>query len=204
MPGFAESGDGHLVKPIPSGILVAVVDGLGHGSQAAAATQVALTTLETYAHQPLIPLLEQCHADLRNTRGVVMSLASFHAAEGTMTWLGVGNVRGTLLRTDADAASRRETLITRGGVVGYRIPSPRTSTIAVAPGDTLIFVTDGIRSGFFEGLSPLGGPLPTWTQDPAETMVERILSRYGTGTDDTLVLVARYIGSQKKPKAMMA
>jgi hypothetical protein len=50
-------------------------------------------------------------------------------------------------------------------------------------GDTLIFVTDGIRSGFARGLS---------TGDPPQLMANRILAEYGKGSDDALVLVARY------------
>ena len=35
LPGEAQSGDRHLVKPVGSTVLVAVVDGLGHGAEAA-------------------------------------------------------------------------------------------------------------------------------------------------------------------------
>src|SRR5216684_973838 len=39
LPGEAQSGDRHLVKPVGSSVLVAVVDGLGHGAEAATAAQ---------------------------------------------------------------------------------------------------------------------------------------------------------------------
>ena len=61
-------------------------------------------------------LLTRWHETLVRTRGVVMGLASFKAVEGTMTWVGVGNVRGLLLRA---TGGRDESLLTRGGVVGY-------------------------------------------------------------------------------------
>ena len=51
-------------------------------------------------------------------------------------------------------------------------------------GDTLIFVTDGIRSGFAKGLS---------TSDPPQLMADRILAEHSKGSDDALVLVARYL-----------
>jgi len=35
MPGQAVSGDMHLVRPFEDGVLVALVDGLGHGEEAA-------------------------------------------------------------------------------------------------------------------------------------------------------------------------
>src|SRR2546427_6905214 len=49
LPGEAESGDRHLVKPVGTGVLVAVVDGLGHGAEAAAAAQAAVAALERHA-----------------------------------------------------------------------------------------------------------------------------------------------------------
>ena len=36
----------------------------------------------------------------------------------------------------------------RGGVVGYSLPALRIATLSVAPGDTLIFATDGIGGSF--------------------------------------------------------
>jgi len=54
------------------------------------------------------------------------------------------------------------------------------------PGDTLIFATDGIRSDFLnELLSP---------RDSPRTLADRVLAGWGRQTDDSLVLVARYLG----------
>ena len=61
----------------------------------------------------------------------------------------------------------------------------RSLFVPVAPGDILIFATDGIRSDFSEGLT--GSEVPQRTAD-------RILAQYGKHTDDALVLVARYVG----------
>src|SRR5256885_6028210 len=75
LPGEAESGDRHLVKPVGTGVLVAVVDGLGHGAEAAAAAQAAVAALERHATESPVPLIERCHRALQGTRGVVMSVA---------------------------------------------------------------------------------------------------------------------------------
>ena len=42
LEGQAESGDRHLVKSFIDGVLVAVVDGLGHGAGAASAAGTAV------------------------------------------------------------------------------------------------------------------------------------------------------------------
>ena len=69
--------------------------------------------------------------------------------------------------------------------MGYRLPSLYPVVIFVALGDVLIFATDGLRSGFTEDV-PLN--------DAPQQIAEHILEHYGRGTDDALVLVARYVG----------
>ena len=185
MSGEIECGDAHLVVELPGGALVAVVDGLGHGREAAVAAREAVATLTQHADEPVVPLLQRCHGQLRATRGVVMTLASFRAADATMTWLGVGNVEGFLLRANAAAIPARESVLLRGGVVGYEIPPLRPATHRVAAGDTLVLATDGIRSAFAEGLD---------VAVPPREMAGGVLARHAKDTDDALVLVARWLG----------
>src|SRR2546421_11870666 len=83
--GQAESGDLHLVKPVGSGVLVAVVDGLGHGAEAASAAQAAVAALERHATESPVPLIERCHRALQGTRGVVMSVAVLGRPDRSMT-----------------------------------------------------------------------------------------------------------------------
>ena len=181
----AQSGDQFVVTPVPSGVLLAVVDGLGHGAEAEVAAEAAVDILRERAHESVISLLDRCHRRLRATRGAVLSLAVFNAAESTMTWLGVGNVEGVLLRADPRIRPPRESLILRPGVVGVQLPPLQTTTLSVSLGDTLIFATDGVRSDFMTGA--LG-------DDPPQKAADRILFQHGKGTDDALVLVARYVG----------
>src|SRR5256885_1631154 len=100
LAGQRESGDLHLVRPLEGGACVAVVDGLGHGEEAAAAAKAAVATVERFAHEPPLSVVQRCHEALIGSRGVVMSIATFDAAHGTMTWLGVGNVEGVLQHAD--------------------------------------------------------------------------------------------------------
>jgi len=183
--GQTESGDRYLVTATPDGALVAVVDGLGHGAEAADAAKVAVRSLERNAQQRVIPLVRDCHQSLVGTRGAVISVASFTAHDQTMTWLGVGNVEGLLLRALA-TSPRRESLLLRGGVVGVHLPTLTAEIVPVTPGDTLILATDGVRSDFSsERLSQ---------QDPPPMLADYILARWGKQDDDALVLVVRYLG----------
>jgi hypothetical protein len=180
-----ETGDLHVVVPCANTVLVAAIDGLGHGREAALAARAAAAVLGRHGHEPLVELMQRCHEDLRSTRGVVLSMASFDPHAGTMTWLGVGNVEGVLFRADRSAGARKDSLSLRGGVVGYRIPALRPTEHHVLDGDVLVFATDGIRTGF-SAFAPLGLDV----QEAADT----ILARYGKATDDALVVVARYLG----------
>ena len=185
LPGQSRSGDQHLICPNQDGVLIAAIDGIGHGAEAAGAAETAMSILKTFADEPIISLVERCHEELRRTRGVVLSLASIDASRGMMTWLGIGNVRGVLMRAGASKGTVQEDLLLRGGVVGSQLPPLQAAVLPVKPGDTLVFATDGVRDGFIESLSALESP---------QRAAERILARYQSGNDDALVLIARLIG----------
>jgi phosphoserine phosphatase RsbX len=180
------SGDRYVIAPFSGGVLVAVIDGLGHGPEAASASNAAARILEADAAGSIVELVRRCHESLYRTRGVVMSLASFSAGESTMTWMGVGNVEGVLLRARPAPDRTREVINTRGGVIGYQLPPLRATTLPVSRGDMLIMATDGIRSGFTQGLSLAYQP---------QKLADAILVQYGKPSDDALVVVVRYQGT---------
>ncbi len=190
LAGEQYSGDAYAVKSWENKFLAAVIDGLGHGAHAAYAARIAAETLierasEAEGEDGVVSLMKHCHEALLKTRGAVLSLALFNAADNVMTWIGVGNVDGILLHADSQMKLGSESLLRRGGVVGYRLSSLRPSTIPVHPGDILIFSTDGIRSGF-EREVKLG--------EPPQQIADTIIANYKKITDDALVLVARYTG----------
>ena len=185
LKGQEKSGDHCLVKPFETSVLVAVVDGLGHGEEAAAAAKIAVDVLEANARDDVIALFKRSHEALRGSRGVVMSVALLNGLEGTMTWMGVGNVEGLLARANADIKPQKESLLIRAGVLGGPLPTLDASIIPIMPGDTLVFATDGIRSGFDEEINSL---------DPPKEIAGSIMSKYSKDSDDALVLVARYGG----------
>jgi negative regulator of sigma-B (phosphoserine phosphatase) len=180
--GETISGDSYLIRPFPNGVLVAAVDGLGHGPDAAASAQVAVSVLEANADQPVVSLVRSCHQALRGMRGVVMSLATFNKTESTMTWLAVGNVEGRLLH--ANQGQPAESLLMRGGIVGNNLPPLLAITVPVSSGDILIFASDGIRNDFAENLN---------VNTPPQQLASDILTRFNKSKDDSLVVVARYL-----------
>src|SRR5437879_2735785 len=125
MPGETRSGDLHVVAPFPRGVLVAVLDGLGHGDEAADAAASAAEVLIRHASEPLVPLMLRCHEALRATRGVAMSLASF-VVDAALSWIAVGNVQAALFKAGPSVGRAQESMLLRSGVVGYRLPPLRT------------------------------------------------------------------------------
>jgi negative regulator of sigma-B (phosphoserine phosphatase) len=183
LPGESESGDQHLVCCHQNGVLIAAVDGIGHGAEAANAANAAIAVLRTGVGEPIISLVTACHEKLRATRGVVLSLASIDIKHGLMTWLGVGNVQGVLVRADKKATP--ETLLLRGGVVGDHLPQLQAAVLPVTQGDLLVFATDGVRTDFVRTLSAMENP---------QRAAERMMKAFGSQSDDALVLALRITG----------
>ena len=186
LAGADVSGDRHMVVPRPGGVLLGLADGLGHGPEAAVAAQAAAEVFARFDGQSVTEMMKMCDDALRPTRGAVLSMASISAASGSVEWLGVGNVEGVLIHPKGARPRTREFLLLRGGVVGYRMPRLRSATLQIAAGDMLIFASDGIASDF---------ALMEPDDQSAQELADRILLRHGTGTDDALVLVVRYLGT---------
>jgi len=182
--GQVKSGDQAVIVRKPDSALVGVVDGLGHGDEAAAAAELAVSVLMSDPSESVVSLVKHCHEELRGTRGVVMSLASISTPSGTMSWLGVGNADVLLVRADSAAMPRTEWVVLRGGIVGARLPPLAETTVPLFPGDTLIFATDGVQDEFALDLSAQLAP---------QQLADRILNRHRNDRDDALVLVARYL-----------
>jgi serine phosphatase RsbU (regulator of sigma subunit) len=185
MPGETESGDRYWAGVVSNGMVFAVIDGLGHGPAAAAAAGIAIATLDQHIGDPVTQLLHHCHEALRGSRGVTMSLAAFNTEDAMLTWIGVGDVECALLHRDVGLPCDK--LLLRNGVVGVRSPGPRAEELPVRPGDILTMVTDGVTAERATCISMRGR---------LEAMADGILADGGKGTDDALVLVARYRGAQ--------
>ncbi len=184
--GETVSGDMHLVAHFAGGVLAAVIDGLGHGPEAATAARAAVQILTRHAGEPVTDLVLRCHEELRPTRGAVLSLVSIDAVQGAMTWIGVGNIETLLFRAVANAKPRRESLISRSGVVGYQLTTPHARTLRIETGDTIVFATDGVGSEF-TSVRPEGKGVAA--------IAAGIIDGHAKVTDDSLALVVRYLGT---------
>jgi negative regulator of sigma-B (phosphoserine phosphatase) len=180
LAGQNACGDQCVVETFEGGAMASMIDALGHGPEAAQVADAAAQVLSRDFRRDPVALIERCHAELRGTRGAAISIAAFDAAQATLTWVGVGNVAGTLL--SADTRARPRELLTYGGVVGDRLPELTPSVLTVAAGDVLVLATDGVARHAELVLPP--------TADP-QWLADRILDRFTKRTDDAAVMVLR-------------
>lgn len=184
--GQVASGDRHFVGVRPDGVLIGAIDVLGHGVEASRVADLAVEALiQSGGDETMLELMQRCHERLIGTRGAVMSLAMFRPSVGTLTWVGVGNVEGVLLRGGSHGPGHRELLVSRAGVVGDRLPPLSAALVNVTRGDTLVLATDGIAADFEHSVV---------LADEPRVNADRILARHTRGVDDALTVVARYLG----------
>lgn len=184
--GERECGDLEVVAAFDGGVLLAVIDGLGHGHEAAAVSAAAARVLIADPGLSPAKLVERCHEALRGSRGVALLVVSLFTRAGQCRWTGVGNVEGVRYHRRPAFTSGRDALISTPGVVGYRMPTLRERQIDLAVNDVVVMATDGVSPRFTEDAVVDGTP---------DALASEILLRYGRASDDALVLVARYHGA---------
>jgi len=184
LAGEDRSGDLAVFAPFEGGALVAAIDGLGHGAAAADAAEAAAAQLRAHAGEPPERALRRCHEALRATRGVVATLAWFDLADGGLTWTGIGNVEGRLVRAERERGDTADSPTLFGGVLGWSLPAVRLVRTTLAPGDSVVMATDGVAADFGSSLRP---------GLPAAEQARRVLESHSRGSDDALVVAVRYL-----------
>lgn len=185
--GEQVSGDAWIVLETGGQALLGAIDGLGHGPLAAEAAELATKTVTQHPNEPLETLFELCHHALEGTRGVAMTLARID--DGALSWLGIGNVAAYLIRSAPTHSVVAHAAMLRGGIIGYRLPSPlQVRESPMLPGDLLLIGTDGLSSGFEDAVD---------LSAPTGQLVTDILTQCAKDTDDALVMAVRNRGPSR-------
>lgn len=185
LPGEAQCGDRHYIADVPEGTLLAVVDGIGHGDEAAHAAERAVGVIERFGPtEPLELVMQRCDEALRDTRGAAITLARFAAEERLLSWLAIGNVAGRVQRRVPMSQFPHESLLLRPGVVGRRPARAQPTDVRIGRGDIVILATDGIDPDFAESVD---------VEDHVESIAETVLATHSKSTDDALVFVIRLL-----------
>ena len=140
-PGEQECGDSAGVFPLEQGYRLLMVDGLGHGSDAAAAAALAQEVGKNLFKQTPVAMLDSLHAALRATRGAAVAAITVDTTKQTLTFAGVGNIAGSLL-----AEGKTRGLASYNGIIGHQVHKVREIEYNLHSPWLLILTTDGITT----------------------------------------------------------
>ncbi len=180
-PHYAEvvSGDAVWAGELNGGLLLAIVDGLGHGPEAHAVGEAVVSHLNTNTSHDVTQIMQAVHERLRGTRGAAAGFAWLDPTNGKLQYAGTGN---TMIRRFGESETR---LLSRDGVLGERMPTPLVQEMVIGREDVLVMYTDGIRSQF------PSGEYPGLLFDTADTISRTIVQEFGKEHDDAACLAVR-------------
>jgi anti-sigma regulatory factor (Ser/Thr protein kinase) len=120
---------------------VMIADGLGHGPQAAAASQLAADVLSARPERAAADAIAAMHGALSSTRGAAAAVATIDSNDDTLKYCGVGNISGIL---QVDYKSRN--LISHNGTLGHNARKIQQFDFDFPRGALLIMFSDGLTS----------------------------------------------------------
>jgi hypothetical protein len=116
-----------------------VVDGLGHGADAARAARAAMEVLTKHPSAPPAELLHLQHLALASTRGAAASVARFNISQPQGVFAGVGNIAGRV-----ESAAGRRQLVSHNGTLGHALRKVQEFPFDFPPDAVLILHSDGL------------------------------------------------------------
>jgi anti-sigma regulatory factor (Ser/Thr protein kinase) len=150
-PGERVCGDGWSSHRTPDRVLALLVDGLGHGWEAADAAQEAIATFGRYAETGPRQVLQYIHDALRKTRGAVGAVAEIRPQEKELVYAGVGNISAVLIDSN-----RSRNLVSHNGTLGMIVPRIQEFRFEWLLDSVLVMHSDGIQTrwdlGAYAGL----------------------------------------------------
>lgn len=180
-PTEAVNGDGWAVEWSATGCRIAIIDGLGHGSQAAHATAAAQEVLASHPDLPPDAAVLACHQALARTRGAAIGVMHVDLDNWLLTYAAVGNTEARLVRPE-----KTDRLIAYRGIVGRHMRTVRLFQFELSSvGDWLLVLhTDGVSQSF--DLEDF----PAFHRRDAQELADAILQTAGRHMDDATVIVA--------------
>jgi serine phosphatase RsbU (regulator of sigma subunit) len=175
-PGEDLNGDAYCVEWCNDGndeekLLIAVVDGLGHGKNACIASETAVDFIKSHKQLALKEIVTGVHNALHGTRGAVIGICDIR--RGKLSYIGVGNITAQIVKNE----KQRQHLTSTSGVLGWNLRKVNEFKYDFLSG-WLIINSDGIgRFASSEYLS-----------DDLHASASKILSEHGKNDDATIVL----------------
>lgn len=179
-PGEVNCGDRWCYHERVEGLLIAGIDGLGHGLGAEQASKEACRVFEAETHRPASRLMQLLHEALRPTRGAAVTLLEIDWDGGKVTSVGVGNVSAALIN-----GTQTKRIATDNGIVGHVISRPRELTHICQPDTVVVLHSDGLTASW------QAARYPGLMQHHAALIAGVLYRDCVRGRDDSLIVVIR-------------
>jgi anti-sigma regulatory factor (Ser/Thr protein kinase) len=176
MEGEKICGDSYLVEDSGDDVLIVVVDGLGHGEEAAKAAEIARRCFEENHYFDLRTLISTCHERLRKTRGVTVGVVRIDRRRMKLQYSGIGNI-GVKILSDLPIHP-----LNKPGILGANKINPLILEYDYKPPIGVILFSDGVSEKMEVK------KLDFWT-DPGK-IAKELMTKYGRHTDDATIVVA--------------
>jgi anti-sigma regulatory factor (Ser/Thr protein kinase) len=141
LAGEKRCGDAWSFVAHPGRKLILLVDGLGHGNDAADAAAHAVSAFHQNADRHPVEILSYIHDNLKATRGGVAAIAEILADEKVLNYAGVGNISGVVFSGESS-----KNLVSYNGTLGSVLPKVKTFQSEWHADSCLIMHSDGIKS----------------------------------------------------------
>lgn len=180
LKGQTTCGDAYFIKEFENKVLIAVIDGLGHGTDAAIAANTAVEHIKNNYKKSLTEIIKGCHKEMKKTRGAAIGIALIDLNRFTLKYTCVGNIRVRV------KSQRTINPVSINGILGYNLCKVREEEFPFNPKDLIILHSDGISGKFDLNLYP-----PKFLGQHPQIIAERITAEFGRRTDDLTIVVAR-------------
>ena len=173
-------GDGWTILQGRGRRVVFVVDGLGHGPDAAAAARAAIDTVEKNAQRDASHIIDAVHNALRPTRGAAAAVALLQAESELCSFCGIGNIAGSIR-----AGGKSRSMISHNGILGHQVRKVQEFQYPFPKGALLVMHSDGIDTHWDLGAYPgLEARHPSFVS-------AALFRDHSRGRDDLTVLALR-------------
>ncbi len=139
IPGESENGDAWAAWSAGELTSIFLVDGLGHGAEAARAANIAVDTFHRHAERSAQEVINYVHEALRSTRGAAVALAEIDRRGGTLRYCGLGNISGLI-----HASTGEQRLVSLSGIAGHVMRRLQPFTYPWPSGSMLVMHSDGV------------------------------------------------------------
>lgn len=172
------NGDSFFLQHFDGKTIVAVIDGVGHGLYAHEASHEAYVFLTDNYRDPLDVIINKMHLRLKRTRGAAISIALIDETNGTMDYVGIGNVLTRLFKTDKPANPANY-----NGMVGASLQKFRVLHYPWSNRNVIIMTSDGISAKYDLN------EYPGLVHKKAVIIADVILRDFGRSNDDATIIV---------------